>query len=432
MRREAKYFWLSVAASVVAAAVYDSLPGIAGVFVLVLAATITAVFGMCWLASRGWVRRVWRLLTHIVISYRPPPWDGWVRDAASDDPAGAVSAIEEGIAFIQKWPECCREALDDLHNVGKPWRHAAPAVREKYAYFRMVAVQIMRSARPEIIGTLLETLKELVSSRRQDVRDSAVTELGTLCDHTNDPACRVPGLWQTQCFETLDAALQQFLARGYEREAQALIRHARAVAKNPALFRELFSHIVSGALNAQQGGGAAYVEPLCDLVSGLCPQIVYLVDEKDLRTLQGVSAYCVHRDIRKANERPLRVFDGMGGPQAPTQRVCKRLEQKNGEVDSVTVLCHLADGTPCSAGPCQGTSISLTGVNSQQCSRQCETELRNIELAIMRLGRSHEFTITRGKIRRRHTWQGREIPGAGLSFVEPGDSLAGLAELLVS
>ncbi len=360
------------------------------------------------------------------------PWIPFSKKAASDDPVKAMSALKEATNFVQENPDFCLQTLDYLHKTARPDMNPVIGVRARYQCFRMLTIGIMLRSEPAIIGTIFSTLPDLLTNPFDDVRASATTELGELCGFAKDSTSNISQNWRNLCFDLLDKTITDFINQKRVQDAQRLIRHVSATTQNPKMFVDIFEHIVQAVVDENRDCKADYVEVVCDLLMDTVLYIVQYVSPSVLEILQQCSNLCMHRTYCRGTKKDLRIFEEYNSSPEKNKRVWKRLK-KGKEVTSIKLQCESLDGNPCPIGSCEGTDISLKGVNSNSCSAGLNVELRKLNLIVDIYGRKIEFLIPRATIRRPYTdVNGQRIPGAGIEFVEWGGVLERLNELITS
>lgn len=309
--------------------------------------------------------------------------------------------------------------------------NAAVEVRQKYARFRLLAIRIMVESQPALIGTVLGTLRDLLQSRIEDVRASATTELGELCSLANDPSAPVPRIWQSLCFDLLDKTLTHFLDRGMVPHAQSLIRHIASTTNDPEMFQEIFGHVVERVVRDGECK-TEYVEAMCELLSRTVPSVVKLAHPDDLQRLQTCPGLCLHRSHCMNADSKLKVFEDHKGEPNRNNRVWRRLGGQ-GRVPNLTIRCTTVNGESCPKGCCKGTDISLGGTNSSTCTVPEESVLTDVGILLDVGGTQREFLISRAVVQRRYGDTNKnEMDGAGIVFLDWGNSLDALAAVICS
>lgn len=355
------------------------------------------------------------------------PWDKIAKKAASSDGEEALSAFRQALELIEKNPDFCEPMLSAFHGIARPDLHSSQEVRESYAGFRVVAFRIIIETQAWFVGTICSSLSYLLESRHDDVRRSATTELGLLCDRAEEP--EFPQTWRNFCFDLLETNLKKYIDRK-DTYAQTLIRHASATIHQPDRFRRIFGELIGSVVQGREEPIPEYNGAICDLLCEISPEIVKICRYEDLQLLQHCEVFCTQRSLLANKKKELRIFEKWNNDRHQNNRPYRRLHLGK-EISSIEIKCQRGIEGSCSACPCRGSDISIIGTNSGQCEVDKDAEIRNLQITLYIDGTQERISIRRALVVRRYTDNtGTVIPGAGLAFVDWGKGSQELMSVL--
>jgi len=312
----------------------------------------------------------------------PMPWSKLAREIAlTNDPSVITSQLESFRSFMEGEKAFADSCLHTLHDYARLYLHSTPEVRKAYCSFRTSTLPLTEW-NPNVYSIFCQTLPDLLACAHRDVRDYALTELGSLSLLGDRNQLNVPDPWRNMCFAILEEETLASMKHGNHSDAARLIEHVAWTRRNPAMLAKIFTAIVECACPDGECHHQ-YIQAIVKCLEHLSVDALHLSRESLMRLQR--SALFRNQFFLTNSDVFLSLFaQPPETGRAANGRVWRRFERAKAPSFQMEIRCGSIPNGQCPRDEksCAGHEFSLGGFSSEECSVEENTILRDGTLNI--------------------------------------------------